>query len=242
MVLACFYFTSCNDQKLESSFNAIDENDPVFKRIISLGFTKSDVQDLGQYYLVEGDITFSKSSLQNLQPTSNGRSDQASRNELISFDRQPTVSIRIDNSMPLTGVDNWRAEIQQAINDWNSVGDSRINMVLVDQATTQTSITIISDNAVPNESLLRDDVVAVAEFPFIDGRPGFRVRVNLDFNSNRTVTTGQKRRNIVHELGHCIGFRHTNWNSLNESSANTIPGTPQSDNASVMNGGTALNE
>ncbi len=55
----------------------------------------------------------------------------------------------------------------------------------------------------------------------------------------------QKTYNLVHELGHCIGFRHTNWYSLGEGSgsvgANQIPGSPTSDSNSVMNGGTALN-
>jgi hypothetical protein len=50
----------------------------------------------------------------------------------------------------------------------------------------------------------------------------------------------------VHEIGHTLGFRHTNWQARGEPEspygANQIPGTPPSDFYSVMNGGTANND
>jgi hypothetical protein len=47
----------------------------------------------------------------------------------------------------------------------------------------------------------------------------------------------------LHEVGHCLGFRHTNWSTRGESQnpngAFLINGTPSSDPNSFMNGGTA---
>ena len=48
----------------------------------------------------------------------------------------------------------------------------------------------------------------------------------------------QKKYNMAHELGHNIGFRHTNWQARGESAAATIPHTG-TETTSVMNGNTA---
>lgn len=73
----------------------------------------------------------------------------------------------------------------------------------------------------------------------MNGKPGSSIRINLDYNNNKIIPRLQKIYNMVHELGHCFGLRHTNWKSIGESGANHIDGTPTSDPNSIMNGGTA---
>ena len=77
------------------------------------------------------------------------------------------ITVRIDASMPTTGVDNWRPEIQQAINDWNSITTSRLHLRLV---TGTAEITIRSDGGA-----LGDRVIADASFPTSNGNPGNRI-------------------------------------------------------------------
>lgn len=62
-----------------------------------------------------------------------------------------------------------------------------------------------------------------------------------------TVSESTKIYNMVHELGHCIGFRHTNWEDegyYNQNGdyigGNYIPNITQPDPNSVMNKETAL--
>jgi hypothetical protein len=202
----------------------------VLQKIKSLGFADSSIVDMGNYYLVEGDITFSKDAHTH-QHRPGGRIDQASTNSLISFSEQPNITVGIDASMPTSGTDNWRNEIATAINDWNNITDCRIRFTLTTAA--NPDIRILSDGG-----SLSNNTIAEAEFPS-GGNAGFRIRVNLDFSNNANVGAAQKRYNMVHELGHCIGLRHTNWAVRGESTANQIPNTPATDGNSVMNGGTA---
>ncbi len=83
---------------------------------------------------------------------------------------------------------------------------------------------------------------------FVVGKPGPRIEVNGRFAGVNTA--GTRRRNMAHEFGHTVGMRHSNWNCYDppgcflregagDIGAHLIPGTPERDDASVMNGGTA---
>lgn len=95
-------------------------------------------------------------------------------------------------------------------------------------------ILIRSDASTP----LPNNAIAAGSWP-MNGKPGPSIWINLDYDYNKTIPRLQKIYNMVHELGHCFGLRHTNWKSRNESNAYDIYGTPDSDSYSVMNGGTA---
>ena len=95
-------------------------------------------------------------------------------------------------------------------------------------------ILIRSDASAP----LPNNTIAAGSWP-MNGKPGSSIWINLDYDYNKTIPRLQKIYNMVHELGHCFGLRHTNWKSRNESNAYDIYGTPDSDSYSVMNGGTA---
>lgn len=180
--------------------------------------------ELDDYYLVEGDILVPKS-----KEVVNGKTEQANTNSLVAYSTQPSIRVYFNCSS------NWWNEIQQALNDWTHVTNSRISFSRV-VIESEADIMINNDNGT-----LPSNTIAAASSPQ-DGKAGTMIRINTDFN-NGSISSSQKRYNMVHELGHCIGFRHTNWSSRGETvgtlGANTIPGTPTSDPNSVMNGGTA---
>lgn len=206
----------------------ISINDNDLHVLQSLGFDTSNIVELESYYLIQGDILFEKSKLSSYD---NAQTRQAYHTTgLIAYPKQSTITVGIDSSIPTSGVDNWREEILEAINLWNPL--SNLKMTYTTDANPDILVRSDASNPLPYYA------IAAAEFP-MNGQPGSSIRINLDYDYNKTIPRLQKIYNIVHELGHCFGLRHTNWQSLNEPTANHINGTSSSDSNSVLNGGTA---
>lgn len=196
--------------------------------IQSLGFDTLDVVKLKSGYLIQGDIYIEKSKLVAYgQP----QTRQAYHTTgLIGHPKQRAITVGVDSSIPASGVDDWRDEIQEAINLWNPLS----NLKMTYSTAANPDILIRSDASTP----LPNNAIAAGSWP-MNGKPGPSIWINLDYDYNKTIPRLQKIYNMVHELGHCFGLRHTNWKSRNESNAYDIYGTPDSDSYSVMNGGTA---
>lgn len=205
----------------------ISTNDNDLHVLQLLGFETSDIVELESYYLIQGDILFEKSKLSSYDKIQTRQAYHTTG--LIEHPNQRTITVGIDSSIPTSGVDNWREEILESINLWNPLS----NLRLAYTTDANPDILIRSDDINP----LPYYAIAAAEFP-MNGKPGSTIRINLDYN-NKVIPRLQKIYNMVHELGHCFGLRHTNWKSLEESGANHISGTPTSDPNSIMNGGTA---
>lgn len=199
--------------------------DSVLEKIKELGFDQTTTHYDGSHYIVEGDIMLPV----DLFKSSKARTDQATENGfLVSFSNQQVISVsnQLSNS-------NWNEAINLAVSDWNGINNCQIAFASI--GVPQVDIEIRPDNGT-----LPDLVIASALFPS-NGKAGAVILVNLDYDNNKTVSLSSKRYNMVHELGHTLGLRHTNWVARGESAAITIPGTPATDANSVMNGGTADN-
>lgn len=240
----------------EIQINEIAEGDK--DQIRALGFDITELKDDHEFYVVENDILLRKDRLGEYKPAvavdeevpTNGKAGQARVDALINLANQRNITVFVDGTIPTGGDDDWRTELQQAIADINAVPNSRIRMQYV--TNTPADITVRDDAGALNDgswvwngsSSVWTWTLAQAEWP-LSGNSGFQIRINNNADNNRIMTTGQKRYNIAHELGHCVGFRHTNWSGRGETTAIGISGTPNTgsnpDPNSVMNGGTALN-
>lgn len=218
------FFHSCTHElenpAQDATKDIITEVDSKYKAIIeALGFDTSEAFEWDNYIVVEGDILFDKDKLLNLDVTTR----QAHSDYLISFENRYNMHVWIDyQSMDAS----WINAFTSAIAEWNSLG----GVYMTYQPYTSMPAISITPRTLTG-------AYAQASFPTSDGKPGSTIYVDTRYN----LTASQKKLIAVHELGHCIGFRHTDWRSNGEAAlpAVPIPGTPNTgyndDAASIMN-------
>ena len=224
------------DDELVDSVNKL-EITPTLEAIRSRGYADSVIEDHGDHYVVEGDIRFNKDtqyalSTEFTKGQRGGRIEQQRTGSIVSQTEITNVTIGIRNGiMPTSGPDDWRVEIQQAINDWNSTPDNIINFVYVGDCPTASSC---ADVVIQWYMNLTGHLCEGAT-PSVSGMPGNSIEVNPIYNKDQTLSSSVKRRAIVHALGHTIGFYHGfQWTTGPGSEQFQIQGTPCGDSNSVM--------
>jgi hypothetical protein len=226
---------SCKKDEIIKEPNSVISS-TVKNFIYSLKFDTTNIVDKGRYYIVEGDIMLEKDKLY-LYGKSNANSStlkQARSSDLVSLYNVHHITVRVDASIPTTSNADWRAAVQEAIGDWNQTG-SQVHMTYTTSNTAD--ITLMSDNGD-----LGNLEVALGSFPAAS-KPGSTILINLDFDSSAQVSPGPAAYFMIHELGHNIGLRHTNWSTYDSDPVGNpgigIPGTPNDgvnpEPSSVMN-------
>lgn len=252
LFISIAFMFSCNisdleENSIEKTVSTAITDEALSKFIIASGFDSTKVTDHGDFYLIEECIIIDKTALNEgdydvlKQYPENAH---ARTTNLVGGNSgtNKTIRVKIDSSIPTSGIHNWRTEIQQALQDYNSIRNFRLKFQLV----TTGSYDILIRGSVPTD-YLPYNTVAIASWPS-NQNPGSVIIINFNYN-NQPVPSGVKRYNIVHEIGHTIGFRHTNWSLLGElvnypgdpagPGATNIHGTWDQVNGSVMNGLTA---
>lgn len=215
-------FSSCKKEITESK---VISNIPkgIIEKLKAAGFDLSEgLTEYKNGYLVEGDIFFTEKDIKNLDinskvdvsfqkpesssDRSGGTKDPTSHyvtNNLLSFtSSRRTIQIYMD---PTFG-SYLQNCLDSAINRYNA-----LDLSLIFSRTTNSSnanISIVAtyvDPNIPNNP----DFLMYAGFPS-GGNPYNQIVINTffynsSFNRNDAITT------IAHEIGHTIGFRHTDY-------------------------------
>jgi hypothetical protein len=226
---ATLLFTACkkdaDDAKAPAQQQQNGDISPeTLSQIKRLGFGTSDVKKVGDNYMVEGDIVLTKEHL-NSKPKAEfirvGDEEQyRTANTVLGLPR--TITVRVSSALPWAYV----VAADSAIRRYNSLG------LLLRFARVTYGGEIVISPAPSGAGYL-----ASAGFPFDSGNPYSQVLVNTGYLNSwplHTVTSV-----LAHELGHCIGFRHTDYynrayscggTAVNEGAssigAKWIPGTP----------------
>lgn len=196
---------------------AVNQSTPISDRTLQqihdLGFSNKNVEVHEDGYLVEGDIVLTERDLATksaVQLLRIGDEEQYRTTNLVKgLPRTVTVSLSTD--LPLSYV----AALDEALGRFNAQG-LRLTFTRVASGA---AISIIKGNG---------NFLASAGFPTSGGNPYSQVKINSRAIGNQPQATVASI--IAHELGHCIGFRHTDYMNRSYSCG----GSPTNEGASTI--------
>ncbi|MEJ8756465.1 M57 family metalloprotease [Pontibacter sp. H259] len=222
-LVAAFGFTSCQQDEEITTQDSVSES--TLSRIAELGFYNKNVQKVDGGYVVEGDIFLSEGDLtaaHNTKALRVGESEQYRTTNLVNAGSGRTITLSLDASLPAS----YGASLDAAIGRYNAE-----NLTIKMQRVSSNGNIHIT--AAPKSA----QYLASAGFP-TGGNPYGSVKVATRYigtNPNQGWFTTI----LAHEIGHCIGFRHTDYmdrsyscggSYANEGASNVgaihIPGTP----------------
>lgn len=236
-VLSTVFF-SCqkNSKSTEATPAATTEISAQTKQSISsLGFSIADARKVSGGYLVEGDILLTD---ENLAEGTSGPALRIAENEQyrttnLVKNLPRTVTVSISNLPTVYGT-----ATKNAITRYNA-----LNLTLKFQyVSSGGQIQIIGFNEAPSGGYI---TLGSSGFPTKSGNPYSQIQMNTNaqaYGSNPDVNYLTSV--LQHEMGHCIGFRHTDYfnrayscggTATNEGASNVgavlIPGTPSAADA-----------
>jgi predicted Zn-dependent protease len=229
-------FTACKKEAIQKVNNEVSES--TLAQIKAQGFSTQNVQKVDQGYLVEGDIILSDEQLQSHPTTPNlliAEEEQYHTFNLVNVSNYPTIKVALNNSSSQHQA-VFSAALDEAIRRYNAE-NLRIKMQRVSSGA---NTTVVAFYEVSN-------TLGSSGFPSNNGAPYSQVKMNTYWYSTSTSTTNINyiATIMAHELGHCIGFRHTDYMNRayscgsggNEGQTTTgvgavlIPGTPSGPDA-----------
>lgn len=201
MICALFFgafLNSCQEDNSAASEKLVSQE--VLDQIWNLGFSNKDVQKIEEGYLVEGDIILTEADLQNHADPITLRiaeTEQYRTNNLVTGGAQ-TITVSIDPK--LTVLAGYSDALNIALGHYNAAG-------------TYFTFTRVSGSGGDIHFKKQGgNFLASAGFPS-GGNPYPLIKMNSTLiGSDNTTTFKNFCASIMeHEMGHCVGFRHTDW-------------------------------
>ena len=235
---------SCQKTATKSTSDPTALSDDEKNLVASAGFNRNWAQKTPEGdYLIEGDILLTRTQLQELSGTAPaieliaGDEEHYRTTNIVSTPAsgQRTITVRLGSGFPSyysTGLD-------QALARYNN-----LNLKIRFQRVTSGGDIVISGRNLGTTSTGGCILGQASGFPTNSGNPSSGFTLSTSSCATSYLNTANKVDEVIaHEIGHCIGFRHTDYmnrsscgQNVNEGSAGVgaihIPGTPTTVNGS----------
>lgn len=230
-------FFGCQKKEVATVVSPDEISVATKSQIKALGFSTDDVRKVEGGYLVEGDIVLTDENLQgttvnqllNIAETEQYRTT----NVVTGLPRVITISV---TNLPAV----YSTAVNTMISRYNALG----LRITLQRATTGTTgnINVVGFNQGPSGGYI---TLGSSGFPTSSGQPFNQIRMNTNAAAYGTNPNQLYLASVLqHEVGHCIGLRHTDYanrayscggTAVNEGASNVgailIPGTPSGPNA-----------
>jgi hypothetical protein len=235
--VAALSLTACQKDAKEATVDAAttEVSEAALAKIKSLGFDETGARKVKNGYLVEGDILLTEANLN--QPSASthlivGSEEQYRTTNLVTgLPRVITVSCVGTLTQPY--IDATKAMIARYNALANTSAGTRITFQFVSSGG---NVNVVGFNEGPSGGFI---TLGSAGFPTANGDPYNEIRMNTNAQAYGTNPNVDYLTSVLqHEMGHCIGFRHTDYSTRsscgkrrqNEGTAGVgavhIPGTP----------------
>lgn len=213
---------SCNkeDETVQSDQGSLKVTQEVLNKISALSLNNKDVQVIKNTnldgttedaFLIEGDIIITPDQLKKMDLHGGITTEQYRTTNLVSAPKTIKV-VGLSGTGTTALTTNMRAGLQAAINRYNNLGLS-INFTLTFSSSTTGAHIVVRRQT--------GSAGGVAGFPS-GGNPFNSVTL---YSGLDTYSTGVNAHVAAHEIGHCIGLRHTDWFSRQSCGQNSNEGT-----------------
>ena len=220
LLIAGFAITSCKKEAKDPVQEQISQE--TLAKINDHGFGTSDVQKVEEGYLVEGDIILTEDYLNS---TPGGNYLRIANNEQY---RTTLLVTGLPRNITISSSGNISAGLSSAIDAAIARYNAQNLRITMSRVASGGDIVIRLINGA--------NYIASSGFPTNSGDPYNTVKYNKAYQN---YSSGFMTTVIAHEVGHCIGFRHTDYmdrsyscggSPTNEGSSGVgavlIPGTP----------------
>lgn len=230
MALLIIVISACQKEKVGLTEDQVPQE--VIDQLYQLGFNPDGIVRVDRGYLIERDIVITDEFLrQQKHPQHVPGIEQYHTDNLVTTNGSRNINVYIKTS-------GWRSFSQFYVDALDEAID-RYNDESLELTFTRVSNQSIADISVVKLGFLQGliGVLGSAGFPDANGNPYDEIQLNGNLENSFTVNGMATV--IAHEMGHCIGFRHTDYfdrsiscggdpsdEGASDVGANHIPGTP----------------